>query len=257
MKIGIIGDGAIARYVRSHLENTHVCIVRPHKIGGVEAKDTVLRISDASHIPDDTDLMIDCAGHAALAQHGPLILQRGISLVTVSVGALADAQLHQRLKAAARQGESQLHLASGAIGALDCLRAAKVGGLDTVTYLGRKPPQGWIGSPAETTLDLETLKIPRVHFDGNAREAAIAYPKNANVAAAVALAGVGFDQTQVRLIADPSIDANIHEISATGEFGSFTFRIEGKALPDNPKSSALAAMSVVAAIDRMQAAITS
>ncbi|SMP24865.1 aspartate dehydrogenase [Shimia sagamensis] len=257
MKVGIIGDGAIARYVRSHLEDTHVCIVRPSKIGSAEASDTILRVADASQVPDDTDLMIDCAGHSALAQHGPLILKRGIDLVTVSLGALADAHLHQKLRAAALQGASQLHLASGAIGALDCLRAAKVGGLETVTYLGRKPPQGWIGSPAESTLDLKTLKDPSVHFDGNAREAATAYPKNANVAAAVALAGVGFEQTKVRLIADPSIDANIHELSATGEFGSFTFRIEGKALPDNPKSSALAAMSVVAAINRMQAAITS
>ena len=77
-----------------------------------------------------------------------------------------------------------------------------------------------------------------------------------DVAAAVALAGSGFDHTGVKLIADPSIDANIHELHATGAFGSFSFRIEGRALPDNPKSSALAAMSAVAAIRRLQVPIT-
>ena len=76
------------------------------------------------------------------------------------------------------------------------------------------------------------------------------YPKNANVAAAVALAGVGFDDTRVLLIADPELDENIHELRAAGDFGRFTFEIRGNALPDNPRSSALAAMSVVAGLER-------
>jgi aspartate dehydrogenase len=68
---------------------------------------------------------------------------------------------------------------------------------------------------------------------------------NANVAASVALTGIGFDDTQVELIADPGIDRNVHEILAEGDFGRFEFRIEGMALPGNPRSSAITAMSVV------------
>jgi aspartate dehydrogenase len=200
--------------------------------------------------------MVDCAGHAGLIQHGCAILERGIHLITLSLGALAEPNLKERLEQAARNGGAQLHLASGAIGGLDSLHAAHVGGLTEVTYVGRKPPRGWKGSPAESILDLDKLDASTVHFEGTAREAAIAYPKNANVAAAVALAGFGFDATRVKLIADPSISTNIHEIHALGAFGQFSFHIEGQALPDNPRSSALAAMSAVSAIEREISLIT-
>jgi aspartate dehydrogenase len=136
------------------------------------------------------------------------------------------------------------------------MQAAKTGGLDEVTYIGRKPPKGWKGSPAEEKLDLETLAAETTHFKGTAREAALAYPKNANVAAAVALAGAGFEDTHVKLIADPGITANVHEVYARGAFGTFSFHIEGHALPDNPRSSALAAMSVIASINRARNPIT-
>ena len=256
MKIGIIGEGAIGRYVADSLQGRGL---GPHAIltrSGGGTSDGLSRVRSVADMPDDISLMVDCAGHAALVQHGPAILERGIDLVTVSLGALADPELGFTLTDAARRGNAQLHLASGAIGALDALRAAKVGGLEEVTYTGRKPPKGWKGSPAEDRLDLDTLTAAATHFDGTARDAATTYPKNANVAAAVALAGAGFEATQVRLIADPAVTANIHEIHATGAFGQFHFRIEGHALPDNPRSSALAAMSAVAAIERQLAPIT-
>ncbi len=254
MKIGIIGEGAIARYVCTSLNATHAVLVRSEPPVGKD-NDGLLRVLHVNELPGDVDVMIDCAGHAALAEHGPAILERGIDLVTVSLGALADTDLYSRLNSAAERGGARLRLASGSIGALDCLRAAQVGGLSEVTYTGRKPPQSWKGSPAEDRLDLDTLDQAATHFEGSARQAATLYPKNANVAAAVALAGAGFEATKVRLIADPGIAANIHEVKASGAFGSFTFHIEGRALPDNPRSSALAAMSVVAAIERQQSAI--
>ena len=255
-RIGLIGEGAIGAYVARELAARGLeawpRIVR----SGGERNGEGLRVTCVDELPNDTTLMIDCAGHAALAEHGPAILERGIDLLTVSLGALADTALHKRLEQAARAGGARLHLASGAIGALDCLQAARVGGLDRVRYIGRKPPRGWMGSPAENMLDLDRLAQAATHFAGTARQAATDYPKNANVAAAVALAGIGFQHTQVELIADPAITANVHEIEASGAFGRFTFHIEGSALPDNPKSSALAAMSVVAALERQRAAIT-
>lgn len=250
MKIGLIGDGAIAHYVdeklRAHGLRADTRLLREMR-RDFHGSDQIV-VSRVADLPEDLDLMVDCAGHAALAQHGPAILSRGVDLVTVSLGALADQALDRELRSAAQRGKARLYLASGAIGALDCLRAARIGGLSRVTYTGRKPPSGWKGSPAEDRLDLSNLQDAATHFEGTARLAATEYPKNANVAAAVALAGLGFDDTRVQLVADPGVTANIHEIQAEGAFGSFSFRIEGKALPDNPRSSALAAMSVVATI---------
>ena len=251
MKIGIIGEGAIGSYVGNELlDRGHVIralLLLPEDLRKYRAEpDGTHYVASVADLPDDIDHMIDCAGHMALRSHGPDILRSGTDLTTVSLGALADTDLFDDLEQAAIDGGARLHLVSGAIGALDCLRAARVGKLQSVTYVGRKPPRSWKGSPAETRLDLDNLTAgAKTHFEGTARDAATEYPKNANVAAAVALAGVGFDKTQVKLIADPDISENIHEVQATGDFGSFSFEIRGHSLPDNPKSSALAAMSVV------------
>ncbi len=111
------------------------------------------------------------------------------------------------------------------------LSAARRGGLDRVTYRGRKPVASWRGTPAETVLDLDTLKDTRIHFRGTAREAARLYPKNANVTASVALAGIGFDATEVELVADPACTSNCHELEAEGAFGNFSLRLNGTSWP--------------------------
>ncbi|ANO50548.1 aspartate dehydrogenase [Woeseia oceani] len=251
MNIAIIGVGAIGSYVCDKLvEQGHTlrAILLPPQLlqNGQKSYPGTECVASVANLPDDIDHMIDCAGHTALRTHGPDILRRGTALTTVSIGALADPDLYRELEQAATEGNTRLHLASGAIGALDCLRAARVGSLQSVTYIGRKPPLSWKGSLADKRLDLDNLKAgAEVHFEGSARLAATEYPKNANVAAAVALAGIGFDLTQVKLIADPGVFENVHEIQAVGDFGRFSFEIRGRSLPDNPKSSALAAMSVV------------
>jgi aspartate dehydrogenase len=250
--IAIIGCGAIgeavARYVAGNNDvRISAAIVEP----GMESRarevfgDDVEIGCSFDELSIKVDLAADCAGHPALRQHGEAVLSGGVDLVTVSSGALGDADLYQRLEAAATTGDSQLRVVSGAIGALDALSSASIGKLKNVTYRGRKPPIGWKGSPAEAKLDLDALTEAAVHFEGSARDAALEYPKNANVAASVALAGIGFDDTRVELIADPGVERNTHEIVAEGDFGRLEFSIEGKTLPGNPRSSAITAMSVV------------
>jgi len=252
IKIGLLGYGAIARYLLDVVPEAGGAVVgcAVCRKGKEAFAETALGVgvpifSDPLEAVPHADVFIDCAGHQGLKDHGSRILRSGKDLITLSIGALADQDVLSELKTAAADGGSRLHLASGAIGGLDALSSATVGKLEAVNYTGRKPPSGWRDSAAEATLDLDNLTKAAVHFSGNAREAALRYPKNANVAAAVALAGIGFERTSVTLIADPQISDNKHELSVSGEFGSFEFAISGKCLESNPKTSALAAMSVV------------
>src|SRR5262245_47299397 len=179
---------------------------------------------------------------------------RGDCLI-ISVGALADPALLARLKDAAHAGESRILLPAGAIGGLDAIAAMRVAGLTSVRYRSRKPPAAWRGTPAERQIDLGALTQPTVLYKGIAGEAALLYPQNANVAAAVALAGLGFDATEVELVADPGAPGNVHEIEAEGAAGRFAIQLQGKPSRTNPKTSALAAMSVARALLNRQATI--
>lgn len=251
----LIGYGAIGRYVRAMLADDPAiritCVLE--RASRRDALASLLGpamrvISEPAEIDpagDNIDCAIECAGHDAVGRYVPMLLERGIDVVLVSVGALAEPGLPERLEAAARRGGSHLILASGAVGGIDAIASARVGGLEEVTYTGRKPPLGWLGSPAEGVVDLRALAAPAVIFEGSARDAARLYPKNANVAATVSLAGLGLDRTRVRLIADPATTRNVHHVAARGAFGDMEITLQGKPLPDNPKTSSLAAYSAV------------
>ena len=252
VSIALIGHGAIARHVARELAGDadlaiDWVLARPGRepaaaraIGG-----TVRAIASVAALTGRPDVAVECAGHGALRAHGAEILGRGMPLAVVSVGAFSDDSLARDLRQAAISGATRIDILSGAIGAVDALGAAREGGLDRVAYTGRKPPAGWRGTPAEQACDLATLTGPVAFFRGTAREAARLYPKNANVAATLALAGLGLDGTEVGLVADPTVHRNTHNVEAEGAFGRLELTIEGKPLPDNPRSSALTAMSVV------------
>lgn len=255
LEILIIGHGAIASHVAHRVRKIDgarlayvVCRENRAPAARDALGDDVLAINTIDQCPVKPGLAIDCAGHQALREHGAAILGNGIDLMTISAGALADDGLAETLDAAATESGARLHLLSGAVGGIDALTAARTEGLDHVVYRGRKPPRGWEGSPAEQALDLDGLQAAACHFRGTARDAARLYPKNANVAATIALAGLGLDRTHVELFADPTLSKNVHEIEAEGAFGHLHLTLSGNALPGNPKSSALTAMSIVRAV---------
>ncbi len=263
LDVVLIGYGAMAAEVLQRLtpgDDARIAavIVRP---GGADRARQLLPPTTAIHTPIDDlgagvgQLAVECAGHQAVVQHGEAALRRGLDLVVSSIGSLADGALYRRLAAAARAGGSHLILPAGAVAGIDALAAARVAGLTRVRYTSRKPPKSWKNTPAEKVADLDRIGDPVTLFQGPADEAATLYPQNANVAATIALAGVGFAKTEVTLIADPAATGNIHRIEAEGMFGQFQVEMRGKALAANPKTSMLAALSVVRAIRNRAASI--
>lgn len=261
LDVVLIGYGAIGQAIFRRLQGsalvkvTHV-VVRSQRITDVQAALGDADIQAVDQIPSGTRLALECAGHEALAGHVLGALAKGTECAVMSVGALAEVGLPEKLIAAAQQGNTQVHLLAGAIGGIDAIAAARQAGLSEVTYTGRKPPLGWKCSAAETVADLANLRQAAVIFEGTAREAARLYPKNANVAATVSLAGLGLDATRVRLIADPDVTENIHEILARGEFGEMQLSMRGKPLAENPKTSALTVLSALRFLNNRAASLT-
>ena len=260
LEVTLVGFGAIGRSIFQRLDGSahtriaHI-VVSPARVAALQAElGDAVQVSD--QVPVTSRLVLECAGHSALTQHVVPALARGTECAVLSVGALSEPGLPERLAQASEQGQTQLHLLSGAMGGIDAIAAARLGGLTEVTYTGRKPPSGWRGTPAEQVVNLDALTQPAVILQASAREAARLYPKNANVAATVSLAGLGLDATQVRLIADPGVSENIHEIVARGAFGEMHLTLRGKPLADNPKTSALTVLSALRFLHNRSAAVT-
>ena len=255
-RIGILGLGAmgqqlVRRLCAEPLPNAVLAVLARHGASPQPLAAQMDVFADVEALLRwEPDWVVECSGHEAVVNLVPTLLERGVDVVLASVGALADPDLRATLQAASHKGRATLSYVAGAIGGLDVLSAARNAGMQHVSYTGRKPPQAWMGSAAEQTCDLRRLDGAVSIFKGNAADAARLYPKNANVAAALALAGVGFDATRVELVADPSVSGNVHEIEAVGAFGRLTLRLDNQPLPDNPKTSWLAALSLEDAVRR-------
>ncbi len=263
LRIALVGCGAIGTSVLELLRDDPAFAVAAIVVpadGAAAAQATAQRLAPDARVvaavpPSGIDLVLEAAGHAAIGEHVVPALRRGTPCVVASVGALSAQGLAEQLEAAAAAGGTQVQLIAGAIGAIDALAAARIGGLESVRYTGRKPPRAWKDTPAEQGRDLDALTEACVIFEGSAREATLLYPKNANVAATVSLAGLGLDRTLVRLIADPAVADNVHLVEAAGAFGGFELTMRNKPLAANPKTSALTVYSAVRALRNRAAAL--
>lgn len=243
-RIGILGYGAIGQEMGAALA----------RLGETDAVTAVLvrmgrdsgpfrPVHDVSALLEaGAETILECAGHKAVAEYGPSLLAAGADVVLTSIGALADPDLVETLRANAN---GRLLIASGAVGGLDGLVAARLYGLDSTTYISTKPPEAWKGTRAETLFDLDRIEDEQVLFDGSAREAALNYPKNANVSVAVALCSLGMDRTRVRLVASRRLTSPLGVIEAEGPAGKFSFSALAYATASNPKTSALTAYSLL------------
>jgi aspartate dehydrogenase len=253
-RIALIGYGAIgAELAQGLLAAGHdvSVLLRPDSASRGRVSDRLGLVSDMAELAAARpELVVEAAGHGAVQQVVPACLEAGLPVLISSIGALHDAALYDRLVTTARDHGGRLLLPSGALGALDYVRAVRHAGALSLRYQSRKPPSAWSAELAALGHDPSALAAPVTLFAGNAREAAALYPQNLNVAAALALAGQGFEATGVEVICDPAAGGNTHVVLADSEFGEMRLSIVNKPSPANPKSSWIVGRSLMAAIDQ-------
>jgi len=257
VRAGLIGLGAIGREVigisceRYPGEIAFVgALVRdPTRRRATDRPEIVRTVDDL--LARDPEVVVEAAGRDALRAHGAAVLRAGVDLFALSSGALADAALFDELETAARTGRAHLRLLSGAIGGIDAIRAAAVGGIDRVTHTTRKPARALLPPDEAAALEDE-----RLLYRGPVREGVRRFPESVNVAAAVSLAGLGLDRTELRVIADPRIERNRHEVVVEGLFGRLEVTIENVPSDENPCTGRIVAMSVVRALLDRRAPVT-
>jgi aspartate dehydrogenase len=258
LSVAIGGFGAIGRVVAQHLDPG----IEGLALAAVSARDLArakARIASFSNpvpvVPLATlwkhaDLVVECAPAAVLRELAESTLAHGRTLMVLSCGALLD---NFDLVDLARRNGGRILVPTGALLGLDAVAAAAEGGIAKVQMVTRKPPGGLLGAPYLEThaIDLSGLTQPRRVFSGTAREAARGFPANVNVAAALALAGIGPDRTTVEIWADPTITRNIHRIEVEAAAARLSMQVENVPSDDNPRTGRLTALSVIAALKKL------
>lgn len=195
------------------------------------------------------DCVLEAAGVHAVHEFGSMVLTAGVDLIVMSVGALLDDVLRHDMEDSQKFG-AEVILPSGAIAGLDGVRAlAASGSISEARITTTKAPKSIAGAKylLEHRIDLP-LDTALTVFEGTAREAVMGFPRNINVSAALSLAGIGPDKTIVKIISDPKVARSRHEIWVSGAAGDLQVTVESNPLPDNPRTSALAAMSAITAM---------
>lgn len=257
LKIGLVGCGAIGTEIAKAIDKGEieadlvaVCDHNPATaialINSLKHKPVKARLEELVSL---SDLVVEAASQKAVPTIARATLEKGKSLMVMSVGALADLEFYREVKNLAREHGSRVYIPSGAISGLDGLKSASIGTIRKVTLTTTKNPEGLKGAPyiLENKIDLEALKQPTVIFEGTAAEAVKAFPANVNVAATLCLAARE-GEVRVKIIADPNIKVNRHEIVAEGDFGRISTQVENVPSPKNPKTSYLAALSAIATL---------
>ena len=246
MHLGLIGYGNIGQELIRRMPRDVVSEITVLQRRETTPKQGIMFVHSITDLIDARpSLVVECAGHAAAENYLIPLLQAGLPVMPASLGVFSDESFLQDARAAAQQSQSELIIPSGAIGGLDILRAVATSSDAQATYRGTKPPSAWKGSPAEEVVELDTLTEQKVFFTGSARDAAAAYPKNANVVAALALAGPGFDRVSVELIADPAATSNEHSYEVMSSICSYHMTIQNAASAGNARTSETTILSLL------------
>ena len=250
--VGIVGCGAIGSSLALAIQEGRV----PARLAGLTGRtrsraEALARsltpappLLDLPHLVQASDLVVEAASVAAVAEIVPACLRAQKDVFVISAGGLLG---HEDWFSQAEAQGTRILVPSGAIAGLDGVRAAAVGRIDSVMLISRRPPQALAGAPyvVEHGIDLDRLAEEKVVFEGSARDACRGFPRHVNVPAALSLAGVGLDRTRVRILAVPGGSFNQHRIEVRGEFGRLSVDIENVPSPMNPRTGLLSIFSSI------------
>jgi aspartate dehydrogenase len=259
LRVAVGGFGAIGKVVAEALDHgidgLSLAAISARDIGRAEA--AIARFANPvpvlplGRLWEAADIVVECAPAAHLRDLAEPALSHGRTLITLSCGALLDN--FDLVELARRQG-GRILVPTGALIGLDAVQAAALGGgISSVQMITRKPPGGLEGAPylVEHQIRVAGLTTAKLVFTGSAREAARGFPANVNVAAALALAGIGADRTTIEIWADPGVTRNTHRIEVEAESARFSMQIENVPSLENPRTGRLTPLSVIALLKKL------
>ena len=260
MRVAIIGGGTIATLFIEHINRGDLGEAKVVAVVGrsdtsrgkpLASEHGIAYVTTLEELlAQRPEVVVEAASHEAVREFGVALLEKGIALIVLSGGALCDDALRAKLENAAMTSGAMLYVPSGGICGLDALKTMCIAGVEEVSIAVTKPPAAWKGIAyvEQQGFNLEGLTQPLTLFDGSARDGVPLFPANVNIAAVLSMAGVGFDRTRLKVVADPSLTLNTHYITLRGKTGNVSIKLESVAAPDNPKTSWLACYSALATL---------
>jgi aspartate dehydrogenase len=219
-------------------------------MAGFQSMPAIVELADLAA----ADIVVEAAPAALFEQIALPAIEAARIFVPCSVGALLP-RMH--LVHRARETGARIVVPTGALLGLDAVRAAAEGPVKSVTMETRKPPRGLAGAPylLRHGIDVSAITEPTMVFEGNAFDAAAGFPANVNVAAALALAGIGPMRTRVQIWADPTVTRNTHTIRVEADCARFTMTIENVPSEDNPRTGRITTLSVLTCLRGLTATL--
>lgn len=261
--LGILGcgaiGGAVAQYAVDRMESVRLQAVVDRSESD-HVRSLCRRVEGLRYYDDagalagvPLDVILEATDPSVVRKHAASLVASGKDLIVMSVGGLVDREVFRRVREAAAASNQKVIVPCGAIAGISAIQAAGTAGeIRDVLLRTTKAPRGLQGAPyvSDRGLDLEGFSERELVFSGNVLQAVMGFPQNLNVSAAVALAGVGPEKTRVEIYADPGSKFTTHELHVRGDFGTMCISLENHPSPDNPRSSRLAALSAISALQK-------